>query len=706
MKKQGVSKTVLLVFLISVFSLNLSADVNKPVKWQKTIEDLGNGIYEISFSAKIDAGWHLYGLVIPDGGPYATTFNYNDSSIFNSIEKPISTHEPERKFDETFDMVLELFSGSVTFKQKVKLKDKSAKITGYIEFMACDNATCLPPTEDEFEFIVGSKSVAQKDDPEKKEGTEKPLFQNNKLDLGSSDKEKAEEINAIKTSEGSSAEVVEIKKGDESESPIEPENNETEKSLWRIFLEALSKGIIAIFTPCVFPIIPLTVAFFMRDNTPTKRIFQALFFGFSLIAIYASVGLIAGIFQIDLTEMTKNWIANVIIASILIAFAISFFGVFELVLPSKLSTKLDSQVDNGGLLAPFFLALVTAVVSFSCVGPIAGVAIGAAMNGEIISPVIAMIGFSAAFALPFVLIGIFPGLLKNMPKSGGWLNSVKVFFAFIMVIASFIFLGNTQWGIFNRDVILSLNIVTFFLLGYYLLGKIKFSHDSDIPHISVPRLFLAILSFAVAIYLVPGLFGSPLKAFTPFLPPQETSGFQLASGSGTAGNSISNEISNQKLCDESPKYADKLHLPYNLLGYFDYNEALACAKETNTPVLIDFVGHTCKNCKKMYAEVWSDKAVQKKLSDEFVLLALYTDDRTKLPEEEWITSTFDGRVKKTLGKKNLDFQLSRFNSNALPMYVIVDPEGNIITKSKKYYTYNNDVNAFLEFLEEGLQEYK
>ncbi len=542
MKKQGVSKTILLVFLISVFSLNLSADVNKPVKWQKTIDDLGNGIYEISFSAKIDAGWHLYGLVIPDGGPYATTFNYNDSSIFNSIEKPISTHEPERKFDETFDMVLELFSGSVTFKQKVKLKDKSAKITGYIEFMACDNATCLPPTEDEFEFIVGSKSVAQKDDPEKKEGTEKPLFQNNKLDLGSSDKEKAEEINAIKTSEGSSAEVVEIKKGDESESPIEPENNETEKSLWRIFLEALSKGIIAIFTPCVFPIIPLTVAFFMRDNTPTKRIFQALFFGFSLIAIYASVGLIAGIFQIDLTEMTKNWIANVIIASILIAFAISFFGVFELVLPSKLSTKLDSQVDNGGLLAPFFLALVTAVVSFSCVGPIAGVAIGAAMNGEIISPVIAMIGFSAAFALPFVLIGIFPGLLKNMPKSGGWLNSVKVFFAFIMVIASFIFLGNTQWGIFNRDVILSLNIVTFFLLGYYLLGKIKFSHDSDIPHISVPRLFLAILSFAVAIYLVPGLFGSPLKAFTPFLPPQETSGFQLASGSGTAGNSISNEI--------------------------------------------------------------------------------------------------------------------------------------------------------------------
>ncbi|MBN1118835.1 MAG: thioredoxin family protein [Bacteroidales bacterium] len=695
--KKLIRQISLLIILLSV-SFVVKADVDNPVKWQTSIQKLGDFEYEIIFSAKIDAGWHLYGLNIPEGGPIATSFNYSDSSVFKQIKVPVSSKNPEIKFDETFNMELELYNNSVVFKQKLILKDKTATISGYIEFMSCDDSRCLPPSEIEFEFTTDAKPAqATSKLPEKKK--ELPVIQVNTIETNTS-------VISDEITEDTVEQTKEVESTQESAIAEEPvkQNQEPEKTLWQIFFEALSKGLLAIFTPCVFPIIPLTVAFFMRDNSTAKRVFQAVFFGLSIVFIYALVGLAAGIFQIDLTELTKHWLANIIIVAVLVIFAVSFFGVFELVLPSKLSNKLDSEVDKGGLLAPFFLALVTAIVSFSCVGPIAGVAIGAAMTGEIISPVIAMIGFSAAFAFPFVLLGIFPGMLKKMPKSGGWLNGVKVVFAFLMIIASYIFLGNTQWAIFNRDVILSLNIVTFILLGLYLLGKIRFSHDSDIPFLSVPRLFLAIASFSVAVYLVPGLFGSPLKAFTPFLPPTETSEFKPAAGNSESEFDVGTAEYN--LCEESPKYADKLHLPYDLKGYFDWDEALACAKKINKPVLVDFVGHSCKNCKKMYAEVWSDDKVQKILSEDFVLLALYTDDRTKLPENEWVYSEIDGRIKKTLGKKNLDLQISKYNSNALPMYVIVDANGNILTNSTRYYTYSNDVDAFIHFLKEGTMNYK
>lgn len=685
-----------LLFLTFIFSTGmLKADVVKPVKWKASIERVDEKIFEVSFKATIDDGWHLYGLDIPPNGPYPVTFNYIDSSIFSKIDNPRSSVKPEKKFDKTFEMDLELFHGSVVFKQKLITKEQNPNIEGFVEFMACDDSRCLPPSNFDFEFTFSEKeAVSSKETSDLSKI--KPLFQTQQLNLGSGSGD--ESLSEQSPSENST----EISTAEEQDS-----ENEEEMSLWDIFIRAISKGLIAIFTPCVFPIIPLTVAFFMRDNSKGKRIFQALFFGFSIVLIYAAVGLVAGIFQIDLTELTKNWVANIVIFSILVIFAASFFGMFELVLPGSLSNKLDSQVDKGGFLAPFFLALVTAVVSFSCVGPIAGVAIGDAMNGEIISPVIAMIGFSGAFALPFVIIGIFPGLLKNMPKSGGWLNAVKVFFAFLMLIAAYIFLGNTQWDIFSRDVIIALNIVTYVLLGFYLLGKLKFAHDSDLTHIGVPRLLLAIIAFTMAIYLVPGLFGSPLKMYAPLLPAQETSELNLHATKQTIASKPDGNISNQAICNSKPKYSDlkNMKLPHGLKGYFDLQEALLCAKELNKPVLIDFVGHTCKNCKKMYAEVWSDPFVQQKLAEDFVLVALYTDDKFKLPEAEWTTSSLDGRVKKTLGKKNLDYQITTFNSNALPMYVIVDSNGNIITKSKEYYTYSNNIQAFLDYLDEGLTEY-
>lgn len=694
-------KLIVSISIISLFAATAFADVVTPIKWKNSINDLGNNTYELVFKATVDAGWHLYGLNIADGGPIATSFNYDDLNNFELVGDISSSVQPEVKFDKTFEMDLELFHGTVVFKQKIKKSGDNNIIKGYIEFMACDDSQCLPPSEIDFEYNLSDKAVTEAaklpqresatpafNAPQPKEKAEPVLDE-------SSDNKTDEQALVIETA---TAPKVETK----TSTTTQPENSKPKKSLWILFWEAFSKGLVAIFTPCVFPIIPLTVAFFMRDNTTSRRITQAIFFGLSIVAIYSMVGLIAGLTQVDIMAATKHWLANIIIAAVLITFAASFFGLFELVLPSKLSTKLDGEVDKGGLLAPFFLALVTAVVSFSCVGPIAGVAIASAMNGEISAPVIAMSGFGTAFALPFVLIGIFPGLLKGMPKSGGWLNAIKVFFAFIMLIASYIFLGNTQWGIFNRDVIIALNITTFVLLGVYLLGKIKFAHDSDVPHISIPRLLLAIVAFSTALYMLPGLFGSPLKVMAPFLPTQETSEFSLT----TPTAPIATAVIDQELCDETPKHSEikGMHLPHNLKGYFDYEEALACAKEQNKPVFLDFVGHSCKNCKKMYADVWSDPEILS-LLQQFVIVALYTDERTDLPEDEWVKSSIDGKLKKTIGKRNIDFEISKFESNALPLYSIVDTDGNVIT-DPGYFTYNLSVDELKAYLQQGLKNFK
>lgn len=689
---RNIIKTFFLAGVLSFFTIGLFSQVAKPVKWQNQLIELGDDLYEVVFKANIKSGWHLYGLNIPDGGPIATSFNFDQLENFELVGKITSSVKPEVKYDKTFEMNLELFDNEVTFKQKIKKTDKIASIKGFVEFMACDDAQCLPPSEVDFEYEVGETIKAEKKELPKRDET--PVFGAEKVTIETS----SENTVAVETKE----EQVEIEQITDIK-PAEKESSTEKKSLWLLFWEAFSKGLIAIFTPCVFPIIPLTVAFFMRDNTTARRVFQAIFFGLSIVGIYSLVGLIAGLFQLDITELTKNWVANIIIAAVLITFAASFFGVFELVLPSKLSTKLDGEVDKGGILAPFFLALVTAVVSFSCVGPIAGVAIGAAMTGEIAAPVVAMAGFSSAFALPFVLLGIFPGFMKSMPKSGGWLNAVKVFFAFIMLAAAYIFLGNTQWAIFNRDVILALNISTFILLGFYLLGKIKFSHDSELNHISFPRVVLAIISFTIAIYMVPGLFGSPLKSLAPFLPAQDTSGFTISAAAPGQASLVSNQV----LCDASPKYSDLkgVKLPHGLKGYFDYEEGLACAKEQNKPVLLDFVGHSCKNCKKMYADVWSDPDILNILKEEYIVIALYTDERAKLPEDEWIKSDIDGKIKKTVGKKNIDFEISKFGTNALPLYVILDTDGNTITNPGTY-TYNPSIADFKAYLTQGVKNFK
>lgn len=681
------------LFTLAILSISLQlayTQVETPVKWKYNQEKTKEGLYKVVFTATIDQGWHMYGLNIEDGGPIPTSFNFEKSDNLELLGDIETDHQPKVKFDNTFEMEVELFNNQVSFIQKVKATDAS-RLKGYVEFMACDDSKCLPPDEFEFDIALGGLAVNTKSSEkiEKSDDTKDVFKQSVIANIDSKlDDDVKEQKDTTKTKQ---------------QGAIITDEKEDLTSLWILFFQALLGGLAAIITPCVYPIIPLTVSFFSRESkSRLNTIFKALSFGISIIAIYTSLGLISGIFKIDLmNEITSRWLPNLIFFLLFLIFAASFFGAFEIMLPNSWANKIDQQADKGGVLGSFFMALATAVVSFSCTGPIAGFILGSALRGDVITPVIGMFGFGLGFALPFTLLALFPSALKSMPKSGGWLNSVKVVFAFIMLLFSLIFLGLLGRNFIPRDFILALAVVILVLLGLYLIGKLKFSHDSELKYISVPRILLTIVAWSFAAYLATGIFGAPLKKISPFLPAKYTLSLDL-----TKTLSATKVSPAENICSEDRTYADKLHFEYGLKGYFVWDEALACAKELDKPVLVDFAGHSCKNCKKMYAEVWSDPEVQKMLREDFVLLALYTDDRSILPEDEWITSKLDGRVKKTIGKKNLDFQVTRYNSNALPMYVIVDPEGNILTESKNFYTYSNDISAFIAFLKEGLENYK
>ena len=419
--------------------------------------------------------------------------------------------------------------------------------------------------------------------------------------------------------------------------------------------------------------------------------------------LYTLIGVLVAIFKNPnaVNNFTTHWLTNLIFFSVFITLAASFFGAFEIMLPSGLANKVDQQADKGGYIGAFFMALAMAILSFSCTGPIVASLLIKASQGDVLEPVIGMAGFSLVFALPFTLFAIFPSWLQGLPKSGGWLNSVKVVFAFIMLAFSLYFLAKIDQsyhlGLLNRNIFISIWIVNFVMMGFYLLGRLKFVHDSELPYIGVPRLLFALASFSFGLYLFTGLFGNELKGLSSIIPPpgKETAINTSPSASAAIAAPLQGETA-ATLCS-TPKYADFLSLPHALQGYFDYDEALACAREKGKPVLVDFVGHTCSNCKKMYAEVWSDPRVLKLLDEKFIVVALYTDDKTKLPESEWITSTVDGKVKNTMGRKNQDLQIARFGSNALPLYAIVDGNGNNL--SDTYYTYDPDVEKFIRWLE-------
>ncbi len=704
----------LLTGLILLFFQSFS-QIEEPVKWSFSSKQSGQEV-QLIFKAIIDQGWHLYDTSLPDGGPVPTSINYSDSSLFELTGELKKNPQPVQIFDKAFQMDLRYFNRQVEFIQTIRLKsDKAVTVSGYVEFMVCDDERCLPPTEADFEFKLkglSDTSIKAQDTRQEAGTTDTSIKTQNtrqELDTGSGNPDTSATI-------ASPTDASRLTTGNEVPRIITAKGKEgSADTLWLFFFFSFLAGLAAILTPCVFPMIPMTVSFFMRSGeTKARSKINAVLYGFSIIAIYTIIGtIVAVIFGPGIANwLSTHWIPNLLFFIVFMAFAFSFFGMFEIVLPSKFVNRSDQQVDKGGLMGSFFMALTLVLVSFSCTGPIVGAILVESAGGQVLKPVVGMFGFSLAFALPFTLFALFPGWLSNLPKSGGWLNSVKVVLGFLELALGLKFLSvadqTYHWGILDREVYLALWIVIFSLLGMYLLGKLIFAHDDEVRHVSVPRLMLSIITFAFVVYLIPGMFGAPLKAISGYLPPQTTLDFdfhkivrdevRLISSTGA----IASATGNSTLC-EDPKYHEFLHLPHGLEGYFDYEQGLACAKALNKPVFIDFTGHGCVNCREMEAAVWSDPRVLQRLRNDYVVIALYVDDKTTLPESEWITSSYDGKVKKTIGKKYADFQITRFGVNAQPYYVLLDHKSNLLVDPKAY-----DLNPdhFVQFLDEGLKEFK
>ncbi len=706
-------KVVVFLFLITAAVL-ANAQVLEPVAWSFRAEDKGDNNFEIVMTANIDDTWHLYAMGIEEGGPIATSFTFEPVSGYTLNGKAYEVTRPEVKFDNSFGMNIGMHSGTAEFRQKVRLTGLSAKVEGYVTFMSCDDKQCLPPRDVEFSLeIKGTAGPAATRTPEVKTG-DQPAEQPAATD--------EQVVPIIETADsamaGATFDQGELQEGEESlvisvtEAPEQPK-----KGFLKFFLLSMLAGFAGILTPCVFPMIPMTVAFFSQGTGKKgSAIGKALIFGLSIILLYSSLGIIVSLTSAGAgfaNTLSTHWIPNLLFFSLFLIFAASFFGAFEIVLPSKWVSSSDSKVDRGGALAAFFLGVTTVLVSFSCTGPIVGALLVEAASGDVLRPTIGMFGFGLAFALPFTLFALFPSWMQKMPKSGGWLNSVKVVLGFIMLAFSLKFASTVDTvynlGILSRDIYLAIWIVLFVLLGIYLMGKIRFSHDSDVPHIGIFRLVLIIASFTFALYLVPGLFGAPLTRISALLPPRETSGFNLlkaiSENRGTSPGAFVPGVAGSgggALCDE-PRYGDFLHFEYGLQGYFDLEQGLACAKKLNKPVLIDFKGHACANCKEMDARVWSDPGVQQRLRENFVLVALYVDDRTKLPENEVYVSKIDGKEKKTMGKKNEDIEISMFNTNTLPLYAIVDPEGNPLIETRGT---DFDIQAYIDWLDRGAEAFR
>jgi thiol:disulfide interchange protein DsbD len=642
-------KTTFLLAFVFITQL-LVAQIVNPTKWEFDSKQNGNEA-ELIYTATIDKGWHLYDTYLPEGGPIATSFIFEDSTLFEFVGEIIKEPQPVITFDQTFQMNVGYFSDVAVLTQKIKLKSSEpVEIKGFVLFMSCNDETCTPPEETQFSFKFNQNQAKST--------------------------ENAAEISA---------------------EPVSDSNNKSGQTLWLFILISALAGFAAILTPCVFPMIPMTVSFFMRgSDNRGKAIRTGVFFGFSIVLIFTLLGALFsfGIFGPNVGNiLSTHWIPNLLFFILFLVFAISFFGAFEIVLPSSLVNKTDSKADQGGMVGAFFMALTTVIVSFSCTGPFIGALIIEAVQDGGMRPLIGMLFFGLAFATPFTLLAIFPSALNKLPKSGGWLNAIKVVFAFVLLAFGLKFLSNIDqvygFGILSREIYLAIWIVVFFLLGMYFLGKLKFSHDSDLPYVGVGRLFLSIVTFTFVVYLFTGLLGNPLAGVSSLIPPQSE---RTYFSSGNQAVSINEDI---ELCGPA-KYADKLHLPHGLAGYFDFEQGLACAKEQNKPLLVVFKGHACANCKKMENTVWDNPELLKLISEKYVVTGLYTDDRTTLPESEWLT-TADGNVLKTMGKKNLDLQISKYKTNSIPFHVIIQPDGTEITLG---VTFKDE--EFSAYIEKGL----
>lgn len=687
--------TLFLAFLTA--SLSTTAQILQPAKWTNSVSrtsvKVGDEI-EVVFKAAVDEGWYLYANDFdPDCGPMLTEVTFTDTKNYEVIGKTLAVN-PSSKHDEAFGCDVKIFKKNGEFRQRIKITGTPVVITGNIAGQVCTeiDGKCIPFEE---EFTFDNISVSGK-------STVAPVIKNEIPEEPKEEATPTEQDPGKERTQTASTQNFSAAKGPIiDETILKGKAEAAETSLWSYMVLAFILGLTSLITPCVFPMIPMTVTFFLKDDQ-SKRIGvrNAIIFGVSIVVIYTIAGTIFALaFGAEgLNALATHWIPNLFIFVMFIVFALSFLGLFEINAPYKLVNKADRAAEKGGLVGIFFMSATLVLVSFSCTIPIVGNVLVLAAGGKVIQPVLGMLAYSLAFAIPFTLFAIFPEWMKSLPKSGGWLNTVKVTLGLLELALAFKFLSivdqTYHWGILDREVNIAIWIVVFTILAFYFLGKIRMSSDAAIEKVSVSRLMLAIATFTFVVYLIPGLWGAPLKALAGYLPPMYTHDFDLVS-------MTRNDQQNQ-IC-EQPKYADFLHLPHGLNGYFDYEQALACARQQNKPLFIDFTGHGCTNCREMEANVWADPAVLERLKNDFVIVALYVDDKTELPQQQWYVSTVDNKEKKTIGKQNADLQISRLNNNAQPFYVLVGKDERVLAWPKDY---DRSVENFVNFLETGKKTYK
>lgn len=663
---------VIMLFATSVFS---------QAKWDFKTVKINDSISELQLRVKLGDGWHIYSQYTK-GTELPIVFEFEKSNDYQRIGKVV---EPKAiaEYDEYAKDTTKHFGGTVLFRQKIKVRsEKDFKVKGNVNFQLCEKGSCIPPEDVAFSFDVkGNPKASQMTEVVSETATQ------------TSTQTQAD----VQTQTSTTIQAQETKKED--------------NSMLMVFLISLGAGLLTLVTPCVFPMVPMTISFFMKGKKSKKQgLKEAFFFGGSIIFMFAVIGLVLTLLlgKDAMYLISTHWVPNMLFFIIFMLFAFSFFGMFEITLPSSWINKSDKNADKGGYLGAFFIALTTVLVSFSCTGPILGAALMGVASSSTNSLVflISMIGFSIGFALPFTLLAMFPQMLSKM-KSGSWLNTTKIVFGFLEIALGLKFLSmadlSANWGLLDRETYLVLWIIIFTLLGFYLLGKLKFKGDNDLEQIGVGRLFLSIITFSFALYMIPGLWGAPLKAISGYVPPMTTQDFNIERSIVENAGNVSSTEANPNSLPANRKYTDQLHFPTGFEGFFDLEEAKAYAKQVGKPIFIDFTGKTCANCREMEYYVWEDKQVKKILTQDYVMVALYADANfIKLPENEWVTLK-DGTVAKTLGKKNHNYQMEHFNANAQPLYVLMSAEGKVLNTPKGY---DRNVENFVKFLEEGKANFK
>ena len=661
-------KKILFSLIVSFLAFAAYAQIQEPVKFKTELKNVSATEVEIVFTASIEQGWHVYSTDLGDGGPISATFNTDKLTGAQLDGKLRPVGKEIASFDKLFEMDVRYFEHTAQFVQKRKLPGGDYQVTGYLEYGACNDENCLPPTQVEFSFsgkTEGASASVQGETPAEQADT-------------------AAAPAVIGGADGPTSVVV---SDNDLWSPVINELNalgettsQEDMSWLYIFITGFVGGLLALFTPCVWPIIPMTVSFFLKRSKDKKKgIRDAWTYGASIVVIYVTLGLaITAIFGANaLNALSTNAIFNIFFCLMLVVFAASFFGAFEITLPSKWSNAVDSKAEaTTGLLSIFLMAFTLSLVSFSCTGPIIGfLLVQVSTTGNLIAPAVGMLGFAIALALPFTLFALFPSWLKSMPKSGGWMNVIKVTLGFLELAFALKFLSVADlaygWRILDRETFLALWIVLFALLGFYLLGKIKFPHDDDDTKVSVPRFFLALASLAFAVYMVPGLWGAPLKAVSAFAPPMQTQDFNL--------------------------YNNEVHAKFD-----DYDAGMKYAREHGKPVMLDFTGYGCVNCRKMELAVWTDMKVADLINNDYVLITLYVDNKTRLPEPVKVMENGTERTLRTVGDKWSYLQRVKFGANAQPFYVLIDNEGKPLNKS---YSYDEDIDKYVDFLQAGLNNY-